>query len=239
MTFQRLSFNQIQIDLPLDAAREATWRAFVEARVSTPVIDRAQNIVQGTTGDGVLTAMRQSVARFEERPEGTLVSIESKAQMGGEFGGGKKQAKKLTDAVEAIFARTASSTNDAATNRSSTPVSFDKPIEIPVAAQMPLPIAAPTGPVRTGASGDPLYGVAGPGKRGSTILVYGLLGVTCCQIAAPFAVWYGIVSLKAYKEKGDPGDRGMVIAGLVLGILGCLVIPVRILLAVSNNGTGY
>ena len=56
-----------------------------------------------------------------------------------------------------------------------------------------------------------------------TLLVYGLLGMACCQILSPFTVGYSLGALKDYRVNGDPGDRGLVVAALVCGVIGCLL----------------
>ena len=107
MSTSRPTPQQITTDLPLEAAREATWQGFVEAGVIAPVIDREKNIVAGTTGDGFFAAKRTVTATFASQSEGTLVSVASKAILGGsiDFGVSKRRAKKIARAIEGVMAR--------------------------------------------------------------------------------------------------------------------------------------
>lgn len=233
MPTSRPTPQQILTDLPLEAAREATWQGFKEAGVKEPIIDRDQNLVVGTSGDGVLQAARVAQANFESQVGGTLIRFASRPIMGGviESQGAKtKKAAKLADAVEKVMARGWTRMPD-----STSPFAG----EAPPAPIGNAPIAAPGAPVAP--SGDPIYGGAMPAKQGTTLLIYGLLGMICCQILAPFTWYYSNKALQSYGDL-DPGDKSTVKIARILGIIGCLFLVGRIVLLVASAGggrTGY
>ena len=198
---------------PIDAVREATWYALLNAGVMTPLIDVPKNLVSGTQGDGVLSAVRMATARFEPRPEGTLVSFEEKPVLGGtiDFGTGKKRAANMANSLERIILG-----------------GFAPVPETEVASSAPIaaPIADPTGSVQSASPyrvARPVYGEVRAPKRGVTLLIYGILGLLLCQIIAPITLIYGIGTLRDYKRQGDPGDKALVIGGMAIAGLVCLL----------------
>ena len=224
MQFQRISPNELLVNGPIEAVREAAWHALREERVREPLIDAEKNVVVGSTGDGVITGARTVTGQLTPLAEGTSVVFQSKAVLGGtiDFGAGRKATKKLADALERVLNSGFSSSGAVG------PVPAANVYAAP-------PIAAATGgSVPFVQSGGPIYGRMLAPKRGTTLLVYGFLGMICCQILAPFTIAYSIGALRDYKAKGDPGDKGLVIAGLVLGILGCLLIVGRIFVGVAS-----
>ncbi|GAB10437.1 hypothetical protein GOARA_056_01850 [Gordonia araii NBRC 100433] len=87
--------------------------------------------------------------------------------------------------------------------------------------------AAPTPDPYAAAYGYPVAPAAGPGTDGLAIasLVCGALGLTCC-LTGPIALILGIMSLRNQNRDGTGGgsNRGMAIAGIVLGGLATAVI---------------
>ncbi len=223
MQFQRISPTELLVDAPIEAMREATWHALREERVREPMIDAQKNAVFGSTGDGVITGARRVTAQLMPTPQGTSVVFQSKAVLGGtiDFGAGVKASKKLADALERVlssgFASSGSMGVPETTNMVAAP-----------------PIASATENAAFVPSGGPIYGEMRAPKQGTTLLIYGFLGMICCQILAPFTIAYSIGALRSYKAKGDPGDKGLVIASLVLGILGCLLIVGRIFVGLAS-----
>ena len=220
MATSRPTPQQVLTDLPLDAAREAVWQGFIEAGVKTPVIDREKNIVAGTTGDGFFAATRTVIATFENQIEGTLITVSSKPILGGsiDFGISKRRAKKLADLAEAVIAR--GWTRQAAAVELSKEPNFVAPA---------APIADPTAPKIAALASGPVYGVAMPAKQGTTLITYAILGLTCVPIAAPFAWYYANKALKIYGDI-DPGDKSTVNISRIIGIIGCVLLVVRVVL---------
>ena len=69
--------------------------------------------------------------------------------------------------------------------------------------------------------------MAMPAKQGNTLIVYAILGLTCIPIAAPFALVYSNKALKTYGEF-DPGDKSLVNICRIIGIVGCVLLVLRI-----------
>jgi len=220
MQFQRISSTEFLVFGPMPAVREAAWHALRSTGVLNAVIDPDRNIVAGSTGDGFIIAVRTVSATLVETGQGIQVSLASKPVLGGtiDFGSGRKAAGKVGDALAWAL------------NANLAPLA---PPEISgYAAPIAPPIADPTGNVSMAAPTPSAYGHILAPKRGMTLLSYGLLSMLCCQILAPFTIGYSLSALKDYRVNGDPGDRGLVIGGLVLGVIGCLLFVGRIALLV-------
>lgn len=217
MQFQRFSPTQLLVVGPLEAVREAAWYALWSAGVLIPTIDAQKNIVSGSQGDGVLAVVRVVSATLDARPEGVLVSFESKPVMGGgiEFGAAKRRAQKLVESLERVLL----------SGFSGTPA----PNAAPAPATFAAPIADPSGggntfvpPPQTMAR--PLYGEVRAPKRGVMMISYGLLSLIVCPIVAPITIIYGFSTLRDYQLKGDPGDKALVIAGMAVAALDCVAV---------------
>ena len=85
--------------------------------------------------------------------------------------------------------------------------------------QAPYGQSPPAGPYPAGAWG---YGYAAPqnDKGATTALVLGIVGIACCQIAGPFAIWEGVKSRRRISASNGmlTGD-GMALAGIILGAI--------------------
>lgn len=52
-------------------------------------------------------------------------------------------------------------------------------------------------------------------------MVLGILGLVCCGLASPFAIWLGRKSLNEIDASGGMlGGRGQAQAGFIMGIIG-------------------
>ena len=211
MQYQRVSPTEIVVAAPLEWAREAAWHSLWQSGVQLPVIDSERNIVSGSTGDGILVSARTARAVLQARETGTSVAFSSQPVFGGsiDFGYGRKQAQKMADALQRIVTANAPATADAGQ---------------PMAAPAYAPIASPTeaGPPRPAApvqSVRPLYGTVLAPKRGGILLIYSLITSVVCAILAPLNLFYGAKALKDYREQGDPGDKALVIAAMVVSTL--------------------
>ena len=223
--YQRISATEILVAAPLEWAREAAWHSLWQSGVYLPVIDTGKNLVSGSTGDGVLAAARVVRARLEAREGGTLVAFSSRPVIGGtvDFGAGTRQAQKLADALQRI-------------------VQADAPWTPESAAPAPAPVAPIASPVATTAQAQtpfvptarPLYGPVLAPKRGVPLLLYSFIIAVLCAIASPLTLIYGFNALKDYREQGDPGDKSLVIAAMVISSLACLAVV--ILVAVGMAG---
>lgn len=65
-------------------------------------------------------------------------------------------------------------------------------------------------------------------------LVLGVLGVVGLYVLGPFAWWLGVKERRAIENgRRDPANRGLAIAGQVLGVVatvGLLIVPVLLLI---------
>jgi hypothetical protein len=218
---QRMAPSQVETDLPVRNVMEATWRVLQRYGCHNTVIDVPRGRVQGAKGASLMTYGKNYNVDFYSSANGhtLIISIEEAMQGSIDFGKKKREIAKIADEIVEELGRTS-----------------DIPLEtpLPVDSSNPvLPIASPTGGPINFSSGNPIYGASSLVKRGTGILIYGLLGVSCCQIAAPFALIYGIGALREYK-KGDPGDKPIVWIGTILGGVGVLILAARIAVIVSN-----
>lgn len=218
MQFQRISSTEFLVFGPMPAVREAAWHALRSTGVLNAVIDADRNIVSGSTGDGFIIAVRIVSATLVETEQGVRVSLAYKAAMGRsvDFGAGRREAGKVGNglawALGADLGHLAPPQN----------AGYPAPIAAPIADPFAAPIAAPAGMTPQPPTPSAYGHVLAP-KRGMTLLVYGFLSMIICQILAPFTVGYSLSALKDYRVNGDPGDRGLVVAALVCGVIGCLL----------------
>ena len=116
----------------------------------------------------------------------------------------------------------------------------------PTPSPEPQPSVASTNPYSPPPSfaGDAPYPSSSPNfgtpHRGTTILVLGILGVTCCFICAPIAWIMGSTDMKAINNGTmDPTGKTQTQVGMILGIIGTLLggcgIIVQILALVAQN----
>lgn len=122
----------------------------------------------------------------------------------------------------------------------------------PAGGYQPPPPYQPPGqpPIPQPGGYTPQPGYSVPGHyteqvNGTTILVLGILGLTCCGICAPIAWTMGNSALKAIDAgRANPSERGNVNIGRILGIIGTALIILAFIfyalmgiLAISAPGT--
>ena len=67
-------------------------------------------------------------------------------------------------------------------------------------------------------------------KRALWSLILGIVGVICCQLAAPFAWWMGRAEVKAIDAGlGSAENRGLALAGMILGIVGTVLLVLSLI----------
>ncbi len=81
-----------------------------------------------------------------------------------------------------------------------------------------------------------------------TAMVLGILGLVCCGLASPFAIWTGRKAMNEIDASGGwQGGRGQAQAGFIMGIIGTVLWVLGVLfyvvmivfgLAASTNTTG-
>ena len=104
------------------------------------------------------------------------------------------------------------------------------------------------------AAGFPPPGYPVPGypqppahPQATTALVLGILGLVCCGLAAPFALYLGRKSMQEIDASGGQySGRGQAQAGFILGIIGCALWVFAVIIwiigfgaAMSTNPGGY
>jgi hypothetical protein len=159
------------------------------------VIDPDRNIVSGSTGDRFIIAVRIVSATLVETEQGIRVSLASKTAMGRSIDfepGAKRRAKSAMVwhgrlvPISPIL------------RRLKTPDTPRLVAPLPTPPRLSLAEIAPQPPAPSA------YGHVLAPKRGMTLLVYGLLGMACCQILSPFTVQFYSLALKDYRVNGDP-----------------------------------
>jgi hypothetical protein len=72
-----------------------------------------------------------------------------------------------------------------------------------------------------------------------TAMVLGILGLVCCGLASPFAIWTGRKSMKEIDASGGwLGGRGQAQAGFILGIIGTVLWVLGVLFYLVLIGFG-
>lgn len=205
---QRLAPDQISTSLPLEAAREATWRVLAQMGLSDVLIDRDKNLVTGSSGATWKSNGETVTAHFREEAGGTLITVKAQTHFGGklDFGKLKRRNKKIADAIEGAL--------------TTAPATLAPQPQSALASV--APIAAPSGE-SSYVLGAPLYGTAMPAKRGNLIMIYAVLGLVLVHILSPVAWIYAHKTLKDYGDL-DPGDKKQVKIGRIIGIVGTVVL---------------
>lgn len=112
----------------------------------------------------------------------------------------------------------------------------------PAYGQAPMPPPAGAGPIGYGypppppaGYGQPFpppgyppmpggYYPAPPHPQSMTALILGIVGLLCCALASPFAIWLGSKSMKEIDASGGQlSGRGQAQAGFILGIVGAVI----------------
>lgn len=69
------------------------------------------------------------------------------------------------------------------------------------------------------------------GSQAVTVLVLGILGLVVCQVLAPFAWYLGNQEINAIDGgRRAPENRGMAVAGRILGIIGTVLLGLALLI---------
>ena len=88
------------------------------------------------------------------------------------------------------------------------------------------------------------YGYAPPqnDKGATTALVLGIVGIVCCGLMGPFAIWEGVKSRRRIRDaNGALTGDGMALAGIILGSIAIawMVIAIGfIMISASVTSTG-
>ena len=78
---------------------------------------------------------------------------------------------------------------------------------------------------------------ASASNQAITALVLGILGVICCNFAAPVAWYLGHSELRAIREGRAPAaGEGMAMAGKIMGIIGTIILVFGLLWVLFFGG---
>ena len=220
----RVGEGQIITNAPLPIAMSAVWRGFSTFGVNNPTIDFAGARVLGSTPMD-LRSYGQNISAFVSQDQrGTLIVIRSESGVPlnlTDFGRSRGEQRGLTEHVEQAIAQAPPSgyLPGGGPVGSAPGQSYLPPPPPSSTSYAPPPVPLPYG----GANG---YGMGGfnqlPQRRGGEVITYALLSLTGCFtcigfIFAPIAWIRGNAALAEYGDQ-DPGDRGTVVAGRILGI---------------------
>ena len=71
------------------------------------------------------------------------------------------------------------------------------------------------------------------GSQAVTVLVVGILGLVLCQVLAPVAWYLGNQEISAIDTgRRPPENRGMAVAGRVLGIIGTVFLAIAVVVGI-------
>jgi uncharacterized protein DUF4190 len=99
-------------------------------------------------------------------------------------------------------------------------------------APTPPPPAAPPAAAAPGQAPQ-AYGRTDGGNTPAVIaLILGIVGIIMIPLAAPFAWWQGVVGKRRVDDGLTAENRGMAVAGQVLGIIGTALLAIYVLIFV-------
>lgn len=240
----RVGEGQILTNAPPQIALGAIWRGFSTFGVSNPTIDFAGGRVLGSTPLDLRSYGQNVTGLVSHDARGTLVTIRSESGMPfnlTDFGRSRGEQRGLTEHIEgALMHAPPNGYLPGGMTVGSVPgQSYLPPPAMPQAPIAPAYGTAPTNPNPYGNQ----FNAHLPARRGGEVITYAvlsLLGLVCgCGlIFAPFAWIRGNAALAEYGDR-DPGDRGTVIAGRIIGIVMTVVLGlgliVLLLSGLSNN----
>ena len=209
----QITENQLLTNASPPEVLRAIQRSFVAFGINQPNVDAPNYRVVGRTGLDLRSNSQEVTGQVTQDGRGVMVTVNSRpanAMTVSDYGRGKDETRRL-------LALIATELN---------PLPAD-----PLVSMATAPAAPQTNPYAPIADprGNP-YGGGGysPAQRpfvqqqGGTVLTYGILGFFCCGIFSIVAWVNGNNALAAYGDN-DPGDRGTVQAGRIMGIIGTVL----------------
>ena len=114
-------------------------------------------------------------------------------------------------------------------------VGYPPPMPTPYQPAAPAPAYPPAYPPAGYGHPSAGYGVVYPEPSQATLaFIFGILGIIVVQLLAPFAWWLGGKEKRAIDEgRRDPANRGLAVAGWVLGIIGTVLLGLYVLFAIG------
>ncbi len=230
-TATRAGEGQILTNAPPQIALGAVWRGFSTFGVINPTLDFAGGRVLGSTPMDLRSYGQNVTGSLSQDPRGTLISIRSESGMPlnlTDFGRSKGEQRGLTEHVELALQQA--------------PQNGYLPGGMPVGSAPGQSYVAPPQPQHRIAPIPPAYGTGPsppnpygsgyapplPARRGGEVITYALMGMFCCGIFAPIAWVRGNAALAEYGQQ-DPGDRGTVQAGRIIGMISTIILGLTLL----------
>ncbi len=224
-TATRAGEGQILTNAPPHVALSALWRGFSTFGVVNPTIDFAGGRVLGSTPMDLRSYGQNITGSLSQDARGTLISIRSQSGLPlnlTDFGRSKGEQRGLSEHVETALLQA--------------PPNGYMPGGMTVGtapgqSYVPPPVASAPGYQHAGAPIAPPYGTPPvpqnhygsgfasplPTRRGGEVMTYAMLSFLCCPILAPIAWVRGNAALAEYGNQ-DPGDRGTVQTGRIIGM---------------------
>lgn len=243
----RAGEGQILTDAPPHVALSAVWRGFSTFGVVNPTLDFSGGRVLGSTPMDLRSYGQNVTGSLSQDPRGTLISIRSASGMPlnlTDFGRSRGEQRGLSEHVEAALLQA--------------PPNGYMPGGMAVGTTpgqsfLPPPVAPAPGYQHAGAPIVPPYGTAPapfnpygsgyasplPTRRGGEVMTYAMISILCCPILAPIAWVRGNAALAEYGSQ-DPGDRGTVQTGRIIGMILTIINGLMLLygvLAILSGGS--
>ena len=208
-TVTQISENQLLTNATPVRVMNSIQRSFVAFGIAQPQVDAPNYRVMGTTGLDLRSNSQSVTAQVTQDERGVMVTVDSRPANSmtiSDYGRGKDETRRLTGII--------------ATELRALPAD-------PAVGMAPAPVYPQNSPYAPPVA-SPYGGGYAPAmqpfvpKQGGTVLTYGILGFFCCPIFAPVAWINGNSALATYGNS-DPGDKGTVQAGRILGIVGTIL----------------
>ena len=230
-TVTQISENQLLTNAAPAQVLNAVQRSFTSFGIAQPQVDAPNYRVLGTTGLDLRSNSQSVTGQVTQDNRGVMVTVDSRPANSltiSDYGRGKDEARRLIGII----------TNELRALPSDPSVGMAPAPVYPQNNPYAPPIPNPHGGGGYSPAMQPFVA-----KRGGTVLTYGILGFFCCGIFAPVAWITGNNALAAYGDS-DPGDRGTVQAGRIMGIIGTVLwglwLSATFLSGVSGSGgSGY
>ena len=226
-TVTQITENQLLTNASPPEVLRAIQRSFVAFGIAQPNLDAPNYRVLGRTGLDMRSNSQDVTGQVTQDGRGVMVTINSRpanSMTVSDYGRGKDETRRL---LALIVNELNQLPADPLVSMATAPAA---PQANPYA-----PIADPRG--------NAYGGGYSPAQRpfvqrqGGTILTYGVLGFFCCGIFSIVAWVNGNNALAAYGDN-DPGDRGTVQAGRIMGIIGTVLWGLYLSAIVVNSFAG-
>ncbi len=230
-TVTQISENQLLTNAAPAEVLHAVQRSFTSFGIAQPQVDAPNYRVLGKTGLDLRSNSQNVTGQITQDNRGVMVTVDSRPANSmtiSDYGRGKDETRRL---IGLITTELRNLPADPSVGMAPAPVTPRSNPYVP-------PIPNPPGGGGYQPAMQPFVH-----KRGGTVLTYGILGFFCCGILAPVAWITGNNALAAYGDS-DPGDRGTVQAGRIMGIVGTILwglwLSATFLSGVSGSGgSGY